>query len=466
MRSRTRLALAAGMAITGLAFAPLTNAQLFDGQRDHLQKLDAANSVLAAERAAVGDITFPGGLGGGIIDEPCTDGLAADTFACDGVDLLSFVPLASFVDTPDVEASDIWGWADPETGDEYALLGTTAGMVVFRITDPLSPEYLGRLDNPSDGRRIWHDIKVSGDTAFVVSESYFHGLVSFDLTQLRGMEADRSRILAPTGVYEGDLDSHNLVINEEAEVAYIVGSARSFSVAGRVTPPLSDGCLSGLHAVDVSDPENMTYLGCSPYDRYVHDAHCFRYDGPDSDHTGKDICVTAAEETVSVVDMTDPMLPQLLSTTTYVDHAYVHQGWMTEDHRYFLLGDELDEGGGVPTRTMIFDFEDLDAFGVTPDVYEHDTTVIDHNLYTLDGLVYQSNYEAGLGVFDLDDVGEGQLEKVATFDTYPESDNAEFNGTWSNYPYLPSGTIPVSGIGEGLFLLQVQDDVLEAETTD
>jgi choice-of-anchor B domain-containing protein len=108
---------------------------------------------------------------------------------------------------------------------------------------------------------------------------------------------------------------------------------------------------------------------------------------------------------------------------------------------------------------MIFDVTDLDDIQLI-NRFEHDTVVIDHNLYTLDGLAYMSNYEAGLRIQDLDDVANGVLTEVAWFDTYPESDNAAFNGTWSNFPFFKSGTVAVSGIGEGLFLLRVQDDVL------
>ena len=54
------------------------------------------------------------------------------------------------------------------------------------------------------------------------------------------------------------------------------------------------------------------------------------------------------------------------------------------------------------------------------------------------------------------------LTEVAFFDTYPQplSNEATFAGTWSNYPYFPSGTIAVTGTEDGLFLLKVQDEVL------
>jgi len=42
---------------------------------------------------------------------------------------------------------------------------------------------------------------------------------------------------------------------------------------------------------------------------------------------------------------------------------------------------------------------------------------------------------------------------VGYFDLYPQSDSPQFNGTWSNYPFFPSGVVAVSHIEEGLFLL-------------
>jgi hypothetical protein len=64
-------------------------------------------------------------------------------------------------------------------------------------------------------------------------------------------------------------------------------------------------------------------------------------------------------------------------------------------------------------------------------------------------------------VLDTEDAATADLPQVAFFDGYPASDDAEFVGTWSNYPYFPIGTIAFSGIDEGLFLVRVQDAVLE-----
>jgi hypothetical protein len=125
------------------------------------------------------------------------------------------------------------------------------------------------------------------------------------------------------------------------------------------------------------------------------------------------------------------------------------------------VNDELDEltypDEVSTTRTVVLDVTDLENptfhFG-----HQHETRSITHNNYIVDGLVYQSNYTSGLRVLDTSAVADGSLEEVAFFDTFPAHGEPTFDGTWSNYPFFESGTIAVSGIGEGLFLLRLAAD--------
>lgn len=73
-------------------------------------------------------------------------------------------------------------------------------------------------------------------------------------------------------------------------------------------------------------------------------------------------------------------------------------------------------------------------------VYRSAEDAIDHNQYVLGEYTYQSNYEAGLRILHVDQ-DNFDLEEVAYFDVFPSRTTAEFAGTWSNYPYLPSGEI-------------------------
>ena len=50
---------------------------------------------------------------------PCVSGFAG-IYPCNNIDLLAFMPLASIGGG---SGNDIWGWTDPMTGKEYALMG-------------------------------------------------------------------------------------------------------------------------------------------------------------------------------------------------------------------------------------------------------------------------------------------------------------------------------------------------------
>lgn len=371
---------------------------------------------------------------------PCVDGFA-DVYPCSNVDLLAFMPLA---DIGGGEGNDIWGWTDPLTGSEYAIMGRTNGTAFVDVTDPENPVYVGNLPSRTFVSN-WRDVKVYANHAFIVSEANFHGMQVFDLTELRDVVSPPVQFTDTAFYNDGDggrptvSNSHNVVINEDSGYAYLVGT---------------NTCSGGLHMVDVSDPIVPVFAGCFSADGYTHDAQCVMYTGPDPDYAGAEICVNANEDTVTIVDVSDKSNPIQVSRTGYADSAYTHQGWFTEDHRYFLLDDELDEVGfGHNTRTRIWDVSDLDA-PVLIGIYDGPTASIDHNLYVAGDRVYEANYRSGLAILDSSDVANGNLSEMGFFDVYPSSDSNAFNGAWSVYPYFQSGTLIVSGIEQGLFVLR------------
>ena len=127
---------------------------------------------------------------------------------------------------------------------------------------------------------------------------------------------------------------------------------------------------------------------------------------------------------------------------------------VTEDFRYFLLGDELDEvNNGVNSTTIILDFTDLDN-PIHHFNYEGNTLAIDHNGSVKDNLYYQANYTNGVRIIDISNIDTKTFTEVGYFDTYPENNNTTTNGTWNVYPFLPSGNIIISDFNNGLFIIR------------
>lgn len=69
--------------------------------------------------------------------------------------------------------------------------------------------------------------------------------------------------------------------------------------------------------------------------------------------------------------------------------------------------------------------------------------------------MFQAHYRAGLRILRLRNALaiSRRLEEVAYFDVYADDDEPEFNGAWGVYPFFESGSIVVSGIEQGLFVL-------------
>jgi choice-of-anchor B domain-containing protein len=178
------------------------------------------------------------------------------------------------------------------------------------------------------------------------------------------------------------------------------------------------------------------------------------YNGPDTDYTGKEILIGSNENEIVIADITDKANPIQISTISYNNVGYTHQGWFTEDLKYFILGDELDEQNfGGNTRAIAFDFTDLDNPVFKMD-YFGPTTAIDHNGYIVGNTYYQANYSAGMRAIDISNIENNIMTETGFFDTHPEDDNANFNGVWNVYPFFTSGNIIISDRSRGLFIVK------------
>ncbi len=418
---------------------------------------------------------------------PCVNGHAG-AYPCKGVDLMAFVPHSTWAGG---NGNDIWGWTDPQTGHEYAIIGTVKGTAFLDVTVPESPVWVGFLPcwqcvwappldgstrhgggrpdglpdhkdprhcelGDEDGLRhglcegdsTWRDMEVYADHVYIGSEQPGHGLVVFDLRQLRDVTIPPVTF-TNTFRYTGIGNSHTVTVNPQSGTIFINGS-RSATVCAQTNT-------GGPVMLDASvNPAAPTFVGCNLVDGYTHDSQCVTYAGPDAAFAGHEICLNSNEDTLTIVDVTNKQAPVMLSRTSYQGVGYTHQGWLTADSRYFLLDDELDEQNFQHnTKTYIWDVGSLTAPRLIG-AYFASTAAIDHNQYIVGRYAYQSNYRAGLRILHTGRAGLGKLREVAYFDVFPSDDNRGFNGTWANYPFFASGTVVINTIesNNGLFIVR------------
>tara|TARA_B100001059_G_scaffold92172_1_gene91209 strand:- start:9086 stop:10339 length:1254 start_codon:yes stop_codon:yes gene_type:complete len=372
---------------------------------------------------------------------PCDNGMAG-IYPCQGYDLLAKISLETFGSEA---ANDNWGWVDHESGKEYVLSGLDDGTAFIDISDPKNPIFLGKLPTATTVSP-WRDIKVYENHAFIVSEAPEHGLQVFDLTRLRLI--DEFQIFTSDARLTDFGNAHNIWINQESGYAYVFGSE------------LYQG---GPLFINITNPINPQVEGGYADDSYTHDAHIVTYDGPDNQYKGREILFGSNSDggennKIIIVDITDKSNPIRINSITYTNGGYTHQGFLSEDHRYFFLGDELDElQYGAPTQTRIFDLTSLSNSTLHVN-YFGGVNAIDHNGYVKGNKFYLASYTAGLRVLDISQVQNKSVKEIGFFDTYPSNNNPKFNGVWSIYPFFESGIIAINDIDSGLFIVKASDE--------
>lgn len=376
----------------------------------------------------------------------CVRGKAAN-YPCKGIDLLSHM---QFTAAQGGGVADVWGWVDPETEKEYAVLAGSGGVRFVDVTDPENPVYLGRMVTKPDGALIWQEIEILNDHAYVVCDLTPCGLQIFDLTRLRGVEAAlpvwRPDVVLPIGPF------HSIASNPDTNHVFLNGN-------GAVV-----GSPAGTPLIfDVSQPLAPVPVGAMADDGYTHDSLCPTYKGPDKRFKGNEICFNFNEDTITVYDVTaNPVQPEQLARVTYDNADYVHSGALTKDHSYLISTDEGDEIAHlIPSTMYIWDVRKLDKPKLIG-TFVAKSLSIDHNVYSEQDALYHANYNNGFRILDLANASKAKLKEVAWFDTMPMVDSADYDGAWAAYPYLPSGNILVGDMNGGLFVLRPHDRVYKS----
>ena len=391
--------------------------------------------------------------GGATAPARCTDGQIG-VFTCNSMELVSHLPISTLGGERGAWVNDVWGWTDPVTNRDYALVARRDGASFVDVSNPSAPRLVGTLPRTvGSPPSVWRDIKVIGNHAYVVADGAgAHGIQVFDLTRLRGVTG-APVTFAPDTTYREIFSAHNVAADTAAKFLYIA-SANS----GGTT------CGGGLHIVDARDQGRPVFAGCyhSPSATSrggTHDAQCVIYRGPDARYRGRELCIGSNESEINIADVTDKANPTLIGRNSYPNVAYAHQGWFDDEQRYFYMNDEIDELQGTVegTRTIVWDLSQLDD-PVVAHMYYGPVTSSDHNLFIVGDRMYQANYGSGLRVIDISE--RTAPREIAHFDSAPFNNDepghsATASGAWSVYPFFTSGVIVFTSVREGLFVVKV-----------
>ena len=143
----------------------------------------------------------------------------------------------------------------------------------------------------------------------------------------------------------------------------------------------------------------------------------------------------------------------------------VHAAWATDDGQWVVVGEERS-GGGITLFEVIDNGGSVDLIPRDAFTLSSDFASSTHNQLIVGDRVYVSWYEAGLQVFEIDRETKSFF-RVASFDTTAlTGNNSFFGGCWGVYPFLGEDRVLASDRDNGLFILDVDPQLLRIKYPD
>lgn len=312
--------------------------------------------------------------------------------------------------------ANIWGYTDAQ-GHEYALVGTEKGLSIVDITDPDNATVL--FDVPHN-ENFWREVKVFADRAYVVNEAG-GGVLIVDLSQL------------PNSIDYHSFTGYNL---KTAHTLWVDEQGKLYLFGYNTTTDIPES-QRGMMILDLNpNPDSPTLLG-TWNGAYIHDA----FVRGDTVWAG-----LILDGQLAVLNASNPQNVQLMALQT-TPSSFCHNAWPTSDNHYVFTTDEKPN-----SFLTCYDVSALSNIKETDRIQSNPgSNVVIHNVQLQnDDFAWVSYYRDGVVLFDISD--KENLVQVGNYDTSPLA-GPGFNGNWGVYNYFPSGTIVLSDIEGGLFVL-------------
>jgi choice-of-anchor B domain-containing protein len=368
-------------------------------------------------------------------------------FEARGVTLLAWLPLNALPGDSEAGA-DCWGYTSP-SGREYAIMCVHNGTSFLEVTDPLNPRVVGFVGGAST---LWHDPTPwkAGARPSRLGARFF-----CDAAVIGGYCYASSDVEGGSGIQVIDLRriDEGMVTHVKNWSAGGLRSVQTLTEDGmRLLACGSNLANGGLVVIDVSDPEAPALAGAWT-GRPVGEA--FPFTPVRGGWAGRDLvaCFSDGPVGLTILDATDPA--QMVEIAAPAGYGSLRQGWATPDHRVLYVGPEPGgpAAGAASPATRILDLSDPAAPSELGRAPTGGGASVAHHQVVAGRTLFQAHGTSGLRVCDVAD--PARPEEFAFFDTYPEDDGARDQGAWGVYPFFRSGTVLVSDMQRGLFVLRV-----------
>lgn len=320
----------------------------------------------------------------------------------------------------DLQYNGCWGLALDDR--EYAVLGGAGHVLFFDVTEPTQPQLIGKFAGTTNNT-LWREFKSYKNRIYAVSDQTTEGLMIFDMSS------------APDTVYRTYWSSE------------FFSSAHTITldtVSGRIY--LNGSNVNTMVVLDISqNPDQPALLSSVALPGgYIHDSYV----------RNDTLYASSGFNGYYIYDFTDPIAPKTLAALSGT--GYNHNSWLNSAGTHAYFTEEIPDGQSV----KIVDLQQLanseiEMVGefLDPLLSNVQGAPIPHNIYIKDNLLFNSQYEDGLLIYDIS-VPTGPV-LMGYYDTHPQNTfYNKYHGNWGNYPWLPSGTIIAGDMQNGLQLLK------------
>lgn len=329
--------------------------------------------------------------------------------------------------------NDVWGYVAPN-GDEYAIIGSRTKVNFVNITDPANPFSVTKFVGGSNN--FWRDMKTYKDYAYSVCDGCSEGMHVFDLSTLPDSASHVNQITTEF------TRAHNIYIEgDRLYVVGLLGTPVDLLIYDLLADPVNPTLLASIDLNEITGTTEFLYI----HDIYVRDNIAYASHGNAGYY---------------IWDVADPQNISLIAENAF--GGYNHSSWLSENGEYAYVAEEVPRG--LPMQVV--DLRDMTNGNIFSTSTFHDNiapigpnneNVTHHNPFVKDDLLYISNYEDGLKVYNISKPYNPIL--FAYYDTHQDDNLAGeytgYNGSWGTYPFLPSGNILISDRDNGLQIVRL-----------
>jgi choice-of-anchor B domain-containing protein len=309
-----------------------------------------------------------------------------------------------------VQYNDIWGWTSPE-GREFAYVGETAGIWFVETTDPSNIKQVGWWSSPQS---TWRDYANVGPYVYSVSEGH-RGIRIIDM-----QNPDQPKDL---GYVEQSAikNTHNITADPDTGYLYLSGTNQGLMIYDASQNPTAPKLVSTWY----------------PSRTYTHDCCVVK---------GRAYLSTGYSYAARIMNCSNPASMVEIGRCN-TPGGYDHNVWVSEDAQLLCVTDEIARGSSSPHLTVW----DISQPQTPNKLGDYDLNTIVHNVFILGRTAYMSHYVDGVHIVDLADPTNPTM--VANYDT--STVGSGYAGCWGIHVFTDHGLVYASDMQNGLYVFQV-----------